>query len=89
VRVLQLPFRDAHHVTGKLVGLASARGIGLEKLTLAQMQEVEPRITDEVFGVLGVGKSVKSRMSHGGTAPAQVLKQARRWAKTLGVARSA
>ncbi|KAA2236358.1 argininosuccinate lyase [Salinarimonas soli] len=79
VRVLEMPFRDAHHVTGRLVGLASARDIGLEKLTLAEMQEVEPRITDEVFAVLGVERSVKSRTSYGGTAPANVRGQAKRW----------
>jgi argininosuccinate lyase len=84
VRVLKMPFRDAHHVTGRLVGLASARGIGLEKLTLAEMQGVEPQITAEVFGVLGVEKSVKSRLSYGGTAPANVRKQAARWLKKLG-----
>ncbi|MGL4973701.1 MAG: argininosuccinate lyase, partial [Bosea sp. (in: a-proteobacteria)] len=83
VRVLKMPFRDAHHVTGRLVGLASERNIGLEKLTLAEMQAVEPRITDEVFGVLGVERSVKSRQSHGGTAPANVRRQAARWLKLL------
>jgi argininosuccinate lyase len=83
VRVLEMPFRDAHHVTGRLVGLASARDIGLEKLTLAEMQAVEPRITDEVFAVLGVERSVKSRTSYGGTAPANVRKQARRWIAAL------
>jgi argininosuccinate lyase len=84
VRVLELPFRDAHHVTGRLVGLASARGVGLEKLSLADMQGVEPRITAEVFAVLGVERSVKSRVSLGGTAPANVRRQAARWLRKLG-----
>jgi argininosuccinate lyase len=84
VRVLEMPFRDAHHVTGRLVGLASARGVGLEKLSLADMQAVEPRITDEVFAVLGVERSVRSRMSLGGTAPRNVKAQAARWLKKLG-----
>jgi argininosuccinate lyase len=84
VRVLKMPFRDAHHVTGRLVGLASARDVGLEKLTLAEMQAVEPRITDEVFAVLGVERSVKSRTSYGGTAPANVRVQAKRWIARLG-----
>jgi argininosuccinate lyase len=79
VRVLEMPFRDAHHITGRLVALAASRGVGLEKLTLADMQEAEPRITDEIFGVLGVERSVKSRVSYGGTAPANVKKQARGW----------
>ncbi|WP_043233153.1 argininosuccinate lyase [Bosea sp. LC85] len=83
VRVLKMPFRDAHHVTGKLVGIASAKGVGLEKLTLAEMQDVEPKITEAVFAVLGVEQSVKSRVSYGGTAPANVRRQAKRWLKQL------
>ncbi|HYF53962.1 MAG TPA: argininosuccinate lyase, partial [Salinarimonas sp.] len=83
VRVLKMPFRDAHHVTGRLVGLAASREVGLEKLSLAEMQTVEPRITDEVFAVLGVERSVKSRTSYGGTAPANVRKQAKRWLARL------
>jgi argininosuccinate lyase len=83
VRALNLPFRDAHHVTGRLVALASERGVGLEKLSLDEMQAVEPRITAEVFGVLGVERSVRSRTSYGGTAPASVRREARRWLKRL------
>jgi argininosuccinate lyase len=83
VRVLNLPFRDAHHVTAKLVGVASGRKVGLEKLTLDEMRAVEPRITGEVYEVLGVERSVRSRVSYGGTAPANVRKQARRWIKRL------
>ncbi len=83
VRVLKMPFRDAHHVTGRLVGVASANCVGLEKLSLAEMQAVEPRISEDVFAVLGVEQSVKSRVSHGGTAPANVKRQARRWLKQL------
>jgi argininosuccinate lyase len=83
VRTLDMPFRDAHHVTGRLVGLASERKIGLEKLSLAEMQAVEPRITEGVYAVLGVEKSVRSRTSYGGTAPANVRRQARRWIARL------
>ncbi|WP_074443649.1 argininosuccinate lyase [Saliniramus fredricksonii] len=83
VRVLDMPFRDAHHVTGRLVAMAEAQKTGLEKLSLAQMQSVEPRITDEIFKVLGVERSVKSRVSYGGTAPANVKRQARRWLTRL------
>lgn len=83
VRVLKMPFRDAHHVTGRLVGIASEKKVGLEKLSLAEMQAVEPKITEAVFAVLGVDQSVKSRVSYGGTAPANVRKQARRWLKQL------
>lgn len=88
VRVLKMPFRDAHHVTGKLVGVASAKGIGLEKLTLAEMQAVEPQITEAVFAVLGVVQSVKSRVSYGGTAPVNVRRQARGWLKRLAKERA-
>ncbi|MBY0295800.1 MAG: argininosuccinate lyase [Methylobacterium sp.] len=84
VRELGLPFRDAHHVTGRLVGLASARGVGLEALTLPEMQAEEPRITDAVYAVLGVENSVASRTSYGGTAPGNVRAQAERWLQVLG-----
>ncbi|AWB22325.1 argininosuccinate lyase [Methylobacterium currus] len=83
VRELGLPFRDAHHVTGRLVGEASSRGIGLEALPLAVMQAEEPRITDAVFAVLGVENSVGSRTSYGGTAPDNVRAQAEAWLKRL------
>jgi argininosuccinate lyase len=83
VRVLGLPFRDAHHVTAKLVGVASARKVGLERLTLDEMRAVEPRISEEVYAVLGVERSVRSRVSFGGTAPVNVRRQARRWLKLL------
>ena len=83
VRSLQMPFRQAHHVTGTLVKMASDRKIGLEKLSLAEMQSIEPRITDAIFEVLGVEKSVRSRRSYGGTAPANVRAQAKRWITRL------
>jgi argininosuccinate lyase len=83
VRALGLPFREAHHVTGRIVGVAAERKTPLEKLPLADMQAVEPRITQEVFDVLGVEKSVKSRTSYGGAAPANVRREARRWLKLL------
>jgi argininosuccinate lyase len=86
VRALKMPFREAHHVTGRIVAAASARGIALEKLSLAEMQTIEPRINAEVFGVLGVTRSVNSRTSYGGTAPANVRRQARRWLTRLNAA---
>lgn len=89
VRVPGLPFREAHHATGRLVAMASDRKVGLEKLSLADMQGVEPRITDEVFAVLGVEKSVRSRTSYGGTAPGNVRKQAKRWLARLDKERAA
>ena len=83
VRSLKLPFREAHHITGSIVRLAEKDGIGLESLTLAAMQRVEPRITKDVFTVLSVESSVKSRVSYGGTAPQNVRKMARSWIKRL------
>lgn len=83
VRVLGLPFRDAHHVTGALVGMAEKAGCDLPDLTLAQMQSVHDGITNAVFDVLGVENSVNSRMSYGGTAPAQVRVQIERWKDIL------
>ena len=83
VRVLHLPFRTAHHVTGRLVAAAEAKGIPLDGLSLAEMQAVEPGITDAVFGVLTVEASVASRTSYGGTAPANVAREAARWQEAL------
>ncbi len=83
MRVLKLPFRNAHHVTGRLVARAEARGVDLAGLRLAEMQAEEPRITEAVFSVLTVAASVASRTSYGGTAPANVMAQAERWLKAL------
>ena len=84
VRVLGMPFRDAHHVTGRLVGLAAQRKVGLEDLTLQEMQSVEPRLEMEIYEVLGVQNSVASRVSYGGTAPDNVRAQAKAWLEKLG-----
>jgi argininosuccinate lyase len=84
VRALNMPFRDAHHVTGTLVAMAESRGCDLPDLTLEDMQSVHDKITEEVFGVLGVHNSVASRTSYGGTAPAQVRTQVARWKEILG-----
>ncbi|MFY9956671.1 argininosuccinate lyase [Bradyrhizobium sp.] len=83
VRILKMPFRDAHHVTGRIVALASKQGVAVHELPLAAMQEVEPRITAEALKVLSVEASVKSRTSFGGTAPKNVLAQAKAWLKRL------
>jgi argininosuccinate lyase len=83
VRVLKLPFRTAHHVTGRLVARAEARGVDLASLDLEEMQQEEPRITADVFSVLTVDASVASRASYGGTAPANVAAQAARWQTAL------
>lgn len=83
VRVLGLPFRDAHHITGSLVAMAEAQGCDLPELTLAQMQSEHTGITEDVFTVLGVENSVNSRISYGGTAPVQVRSQIARWKEIL------
>ena len=83
VRTLDMPFREAHHVTGALVKLAEDAGCDLPDLTLDQMQGVHGAITADVFDVLGVHNSVASRMSYGGTAPAQVRAQVARWKERL------
>ena len=84
VRTLNLPFRDAHHVTGALVKLAEDTGRDLPDLTLAEMQNVHGEITDAVYSVLGVQNSVASRTSYGGTAPVNVRAQVARWKEVLG-----
>ncbi len=83
VRVLHLPFRTAHHVTGRLVARAEAKGVDLAGLTLAEMQAEEPGITAAVFDVLTVDASVASRTSYGGTAPTNVAQEAARWQAAL------
>ena len=83
VRELGLPFREAHHVTGTLVAMAEKAGVDLPDLTLAQMQTVHPGIRADVFDVLGVENSVRSRTSFGGTAPDQVRAQIARWRDVL------
>ena len=83
VRALGMPFRDAHHITGSLVAMAEAQGCDLPDLSLIQMKSVHVHINAEVFEVLGVENSVASRMSYGGTAPAQVRAQIARWEAAL------
>jgi argininosuccinate lyase len=83
VRIPGLPFREAHEATGRIVAAAESRGVALEKLPLAEMQAVEPRIATEVYAVLGPRQSVKSRSSQGGTAPENVRREARKWLKRL------
>jgi argininosuccinate lyase len=83
VRTLKMPFRDAHHVTGRIVAMASKAGVPLHELPLKDMQAVEPKVTAEVMAVLSVEASVKSRTSYGGTAPKNVLAQAKAWRKRL------
>lgn len=83
VREAGIPFRDAHHVTGRAVALASERGVGLEKLPLADLKAIHGDITEAIYGVLTPKKSAASRTSFGGTAPSEVRKQVRSWRERL------
>ena len=86
VREAGLPFREAHHVTGRAVKLAEDRRIGLEDIPLADLQAIDGKITKDVFQVLSVSASVASRKSYGGTAPAEVKRQVRAWRERLAKA---
>ena len=83
VRALNLPFREAHHVTGTLVALAESKGCDLPDLSITEMKSVHDGITQEVYSVLGVENSVRSRMSYGGTSPTLVAEQVARWKTQL------
>ena len=83
VRTLGLPFREAHHVTGRAVALAEERKTTLAKLPIESLQAIHPGITEDVYSVLSVQNSVRSRKSFGGTAPAEVRRQIRYWRKRL------
>ena len=83
VRKLGLPFRQAHELTGRIVAAAEARGVALDRLPLAEMQAIEPRITEDARAVLSARQSVRSRISYGGTAPENVRREARKWLKRL------
>jgi len=84
VRTLKMPFRRAHHVTGRIVAKAAEADVPLHLLPLADMKAIEPGITKAVFAVLSVERSVESRTSYGGTAPKNVRAQARKWLRKLG-----
>jgi argininosuccinate lyase len=83
VRMLKLPFREAHHITGRLVAMAEQKGVDLADLSLAEMRSVHDGISENVFTVLTVDASVASRTSFGGTAPVNVAREAARWLAAL------
>jgi argininosuccinate lyase len=83
VRMLKLPFREAHHITGRLVAMAEQKGVDLANLSLAEMRSVHDGISENVFTVLTVDASVASRTSFGGTAPSNVAREAARWLAAL------
>ena len=84
VRELDMPFREAHHVTGRIVAAAERLGVALDALPLDEIRAIEPRIGPEALRVLSVRNSVKTRTSLGGTAPKNVRAQAKRWLRKLG-----
>jgi argininosuccinate lyase len=84
VRQADIPFRQAHHITGAAVKLAESRGIALDQLPLKDLQEIDSRIDERVYAALSVEASVAARASHGGTAPAEVEKRVAE-ARSLGL----
>ena len=68
VKNLNIPFRDAHHVTGRCVRLAEEKNCRLDELSIEELQEIDSRISNDIFNVLSVENSVKSRKSFGGTS---------------------
>ena len=86
VRQADIPFREAHHITGAAVKLAESRGIALDQLALADLTAIDPRIDDRVYAALSVEASVAARASHGGTAPAEVRKRVAQARSALGLA---
>jgi argininosuccinate lyase len=85
VRVADVPFREAHHITGQAVRMAEQRGIALDALPLADLQGIDPRIDDRVYGALSVDASVAARASQGGTAPVRVREAVARARQALGL----
>jgi argininosuccinate lyase len=83
VRTLNLPFREAHHITGRAVKRAEVLGVDLPSLPIKELQAIEPRVTEDVYTVLSPKASVQSRRSYGGTAPIRVAEQIKRWKGVL------
>ncbi len=85
VREANVPFRDAHHITGQAVALAEKKQIKLEEISLNDFQKIDTRIDERIFSILSVENSVASRTSYGGTAPNNILEQVKAWQKKLGL----
>ena len=85
VREANIPFREAHHITGAVVRLAESRGVALDKLPLEDLKAIDERIDESVFPALSVEASVAARCSHGGTAPAEVRKRVAEARAALGM----
>jgi argininosuccinate lyase len=85
VRVADVPFREAHHITGTAVKLAEREGLALDKLPIEALTSIDPRIDERVYQALSVDASVASRASHGGTAPEQVRARIAEAKAALGI----
>ena len=85
VRQANVPFREAHHITGAAVKLAESKGVALDQLSLGELKAIDARITDAVYGALSVEASVAARASHGGTAPDEVTKRVAQARGALGM----
>jgi len=85
VRQANIPFREAHHITGAAVKLAESRSVALDALSLADLQAIDARIGERVFAALSVDASVASRASYGGTAPEQVRQRVAEARMALGL----
>ncbi len=85
VREANVPFREAHHITGNIVSLAESKNLTLEQLELKDMQAIDKRIDKDIFNVLSVENSVKSRTSYGGTAPKNIQREIRAWKRVLKI----
>jgi argininosuccinate lyase len=83
VREADVPFREAHHITGRAVALAEQKGCGLDGLTIDELKDIDQRLDSRVYRVLSVESSVRSRQCYGGTAPDNVLAQAAAWRERL------
>ena len=85
VRQANIPFREAHHITGAAVKLAESKGVALDRLLLEELQAIDARIDERVYAALSVEASVAARASHGGTAPAEVRKRVEDARRALGL----
>ena len=85
VRQANVPFREAHHITGAAVKLAESKGVALDQLSLGELQAIDPRLTEAVYPALSVEASVAARASHGGTAPLEVEKRVSAARAALGM----
>ena len=85
VREADIPFREAHHITGAAVKLAESQGKALDELTMDELTDIDSRIDERVYKALSVEASVAARKSHGGTAPQEVRKRVAQAREELGM----